>query len=395
MDGRRERKGERKLERAKNSIKEKGSPDFAMFLLVLILVTTGLIMVYSASAILAHDRYGSSYYFFARQLIWVLVGGGLMWVVSRMDLENLRALAIPGLILSLFLMVLVCVPGIGKTVGGAQRWFRLGPFSFQPSEVLKLAMVFYLADSLDRRRNALSQFSGIIPYLVLLGISMILLEKQHDFGTAVLLAAVTLLLLFLTGLRWAFFLIPLSILVPVFTFLVESADYRMKRITAFLNPWEDPQGSGFQLIQSLIAVGNGGPLGVGLSNSSQKLFYLPDPHTDFIFAIIAEELGFIGAGLLVLLFAALILRGFQLASLAGRREGGFFMALLAAGITGLVGIQALANLGVVTGLLPTKGITLPFISYGGSSMVFTLVSMGMLFNISREVRLPTSLDLKP
>lgn len=370
--------------------KTQSSPDFLLFLLTLILVTVGLIMIYSASAILAHDRYGSSYYFFGRQLIWLLVGSFGMWAASRVDLDSLRALAIPGLFFALLLMALVCVPGIGRTVGGAQRWFRLGPFSFQPSEILKIAMIFYLADSLERRRQALANFSGLFPYLVILGVCMLLLEKQHDFGTAVLLALVTILLLFLAGMQWAFFLIPLSILVPVFIFLVESASYRMKRIAAFLNPWDDPQGAGFQLIQSLIAVGNGGPLGVGLSNSSQKLFYLPAPHTDFIFAIIAEELGFAGAGTLVFLFAVFILRGFKVASAAGQREGGIFYGLLASGITGVIGFQALVNLGVVTGLLPTKGIPLPLISYGGSSMVFTLVSIGILLNISRDVKLSPS-----
>ena len=371
--------------------KTTSSPDFLLFLLTLILVTVGLIMIYSASAILAHDRYGNSYYFFMRQLLWVVVGSFGMWVASRVDLDSLRSLAIPALFMGLFLMLLVCVPGIGKTVGGAQRWFRLGPFSFQPSEVMKLVLVFYLADSLDRRKQALSNFSGIMPYLVLLGITMILLEKQHDFGTAVLLALVTILLLFLAGMQWTFFLIPLSVLVPVFIFLVESASYRMKRIAAFLNPWEDPQGAGFQLIQSLIAVGNGGPLGVGLSNSSQKLFYLPAPHTDFIFAIIAEELGLVGAGTLVFLFGVFILRGFKVASAVSQMEGGLFQGLLASGITGLIGFQALVNLGVVTGLLPTKGIPLPLISYGGSSMVFTLVSIGVLFNISRGTKLSSPL----
>jgi cell division protein FtsW len=370
---------------------EKQSPDFLMFLLTLILVTVGLIMIYSASAILAHDRYGSSYYFFGRQFLWALVGSAGMFMASRVNLESLRALAIPALFISILLMALVCIPGIGRTVGGAQRWFRLGPFSFQPSEVLKLALIFYLADSLDRRRQALSQIVGLVPYLVILGICMILLEKQHDFGTAVLLALVTMLLLLLAGVQWTYFMVPLSILIPVFIFLVESASYRMKRITAFLNPWDDPQGAGFQLIQSLIAVGNGGPLGVGLSNSTQKLFYLPAPHTDFIFAIIAEELGWVGAGTLVFLFAVFILRGFKVASSASARENGIFRALLASGITGLIGFQALLNLGVVTGLLPTKGIPLPLISYGGSSMVFTLTSIGILFNISRGMKLSSPL----
>jgi cell division protein FtsW len=280
---------------------------------------------------------------------------------------------------------------LGKTVGGAQRWFGIGPFSFQPSEVMKVALILYLADSLDRRRESLRQASGIFPYMVILGICVVLLERQHDFGTVALLGAATLLMLFLAGIRWAFILAPLALLIPVMVFLVESNSYRMKRISAFLNPWEDPQGAGFQLIQSLIAVGNGGLLGVGLSNSSQKLFYLPAPHTDFIFAIIAEELGLIGAVAVVFLFAALVLRGFKVASSVCAKEGGAFPGLLAAGLTGVLGAQALVNLGVVTGLLPTKGIPLPLVSYGGSSMVFTLVSLGLLLNVSRRTKLPSSL----
>ncbi|HET9868870.1 MAG TPA: putative lipid II flippase FtsW [bacterium] len=370
------------------------SPDFMLFLITLILTASGLIMVYSASAVLAHAQYGNSYYFIARQFLWVLVGTAAAWAVSRVDLQTLRGLAIPALLVGFLLMALVCVPGIGRTVGGAQRWFRLGPFSFQPSEVMKIIMVFYLADSLDRRRHLLVNFSGLLPYLVILGVTMVFLEKQHDFGTAVLLALVTILMLFLAGMPWGYIVIPLSILIPVFIFLVESASYRMRRITAFLNPWDDPQGSGFQLIQSLIAVGSGGPFGVGLSNSSQKLFYLPAPHTDFIFAIICEELGLVGGGALVAFFAFFILRGLKVAETAGARPGGFFLSLLASGITALIGFQALVNLGVVTGLLPTKGIPLPLISYGGSSMVFTLVSIGILFNISRGLKLPFPLGGK-
>jgi cell division protein FtsW len=312
-----------------------------------------------------------------------------------MDLENLRALAIPGLFLGVLLMALVCVPGIGRTVGGAQRWFRLGPFSFQPSEIMKLALVFYLADSLDRRRKLLTNLQALVPYGVITVVWALLLQKQHDLGTLVLLGSVTLLMLIVAGMPMTFGLIPLSVSIPVIIYLVESASYRMKRISAFLNPWDDPQGAGFQLIQSLIAVGNGGPLGVGLSNSTQKLFYLPAPHTDFIFAIIAEELGLVGAGTVVFLFGVFVLRGFKIASAASQKEGGTFQALLATGLTALIGFQALMNLGVVTGLLPTKGIPLPLISYGGSSMVFTLFSIGILFNISRGLDLSSSFGRSP
>lgn len=355
--------------------------------LTVVLMVTGLIMIYSASAILAHDRYGNSYYFFLRQLLWIAVGCGGMWVAYRVDLEALRALAIPGLFVGIFLMAAVCVPGIGRTVGGAQRWFRLGPLSFQPSEIMKIVLVFYLADSLDRRRKMLDNWQSLIPYGVITLVWAALLQKQHDLGTLVLLGLVTLLLLILAGMPYIFGLVPLAVSVPAMIFLVESASYRMKRISAFLNPWDDPQGAGFQLIQSLIAVGNGGITGVGLSNSTQKLFYLPAPHTDFIFAVISEELGLWGAGGLVFVFGVFVLRGFKVAAAVSQREGGTFQALLASGITALIGFQALMNLGVVTGLLPTKGIPLPLISYGGSSMVFTLFSIGLLFNISSGVKL--------
>jgi cell division protein FtsW len=241
----------------------------------------------------------------------------------------------------------------------------------------------------------LSNLQALVPYAVITVVWALLLQKQHDLGTLVLLGLVTVLLLLLAGMPLTFGLIPLSVSIPVMIYLVESASYRMKRISAFLNPWDDPQGAGFQLIQSLIAVGNGGPLGVGLSNSTQKLFYLPAPHTDFIFAIIAEEMGLAGAGALVFIFGVFVLRGFKIAGAVSQREGGTFQSLLASGITALIGFQALMNLGVVTGLLPTKGIPLPLISYGGSSMVFTLFSIGILFNISRGLHLSSSFGRAP
>ncbi len=373
-----------------NKIQKLESPDFLLFFLTVILVISGLIMIYSASAILAHDQYGNSYYFFLRQLLWVSVGCVGMWVAYKADLESLRALAVPGLFFGIFLMALVCVPGIGHAAKGAQRWFRLGPFSFQPSEIMKIVLVFYLADSLDRRKKLLTYWQTLIPYAVITIIWAALLQKQHDLGTLVLLGLVTLLMLIMAGMPFVFGLIPLSVSIPLIIYLIESASYRMKRISSFLNPWDDPQGTGFQLIQSLVAVGNGGPFGVGLSNSSQKLFYLPAPHTDFIFAIIAEELGLVGAGLLVFIFGVFVLRGFKVASAVSQKEGGTFQALLASGITALIGFQAVMNLGVVTGLLPTKGIPLPLVSYGGSSMVFTLISIGILFNISSDVKLSSA-----
>ncbi len=366
-------------------------PDFMLFLVTITLMTLGLIMVYSSSAIMANERYGNSYHFFFRQMIWLALGWCALLFTSRVDLARLRPYALVILACAFVLMILVMVPGLGRSVRGAQRWIRLGPLSFQPSEALKLALVFYMADSLARRKEQLRSLSAYAPYFIILAVCMILLEKQHDFGTIILLCVMSLTLLLLSGMKWKFFLVPLSILLPVFIYLVQSTSYRMKRITAFLNPWEDPLKSGFQLIQSLIAVGSGGPLGVGLSNSTQKLFYLPDPHTDFIFAIVGEELGLWGALTVVFLFVVFLLRGFAVAARVSEKPDGLFYGMLAAGVTGLVGFQAFVNLGVVTGLLPTKGIPLPLISYGGTSLLFTLAGVGVLLNISRQVKIPSPL----
>lgn len=371
------------------------SPDFTLFLVTLLLVLCGLIMVYSASAILAHERYDNSYHFILRQLMWISLGTVGAVVASRVDLARLRPYAFPILLVAVGLMLMVMVPGIGKAVRGAQRWIRLGPLSFQPSEFLKLALVFYLADSLARRRDLLTSLGAYRPYFIVLGVAAALLIKQHDFGTLVLTCSMALVMLFLSGMRWSYLAVPAAVLLPVLVYLVQSASYRMKRITAFLNPWEDPLGAGFQLIQSLIAIGSGGPLGVGLSNSTQKLFYLPDPHTDFIFAIVGEELGLGGTLAVVFLFTVFVLRGFTVAARVSERTEGTFQALLAAGVTGLVGFQAFLNLGVATGLLPTKGIPLPFVSYGGSSLLFTMIGVGLLLNVSRQVRIASPLGYAP
>jgi cell division protein FtsW len=367
------------------------SPDFTLFLATILLVLGGLVMVYSASAILANERYGNSHHFFLRQSMWIVLGALAGLWASRVDLARLRPFALPILLATLGLMVLVMVPGIGREVRGAQRWIRLGPLSFQPSEALKLALVLFLADSLARRREFLTSFGAYRAYFIVLFVSIALLMKQHDFGTLLLVCCAVFAMFFLSGMRRRYFLLPAAVLLPVLVYLVQSVGYRMKRITAFINPWEDARGAGFQLIQSLIAVGSGGPLGVGLSNSTQKLFYLPDPHTDFIFAIIGEELGVWGALTVVFLFTVLVLRGFTVAARVSERTDGLFCGLLAAGVTGLIGLQAFVNLGVATGLLPTKGFPLPFVSYGGSSLLFTLLGMGLLLNISRQVKIASPL----
>lgn len=365
-------------------------PDWFLFTVILALTMSGIVMVFSASSVLAADRFGSPYYYFLRQLLWVCAGFAACGILMVADLQRLRSFIFPLLFSSFLLMALVAVPGVGKSIGGARRWFDLGPFSFQPSELFKFLWVLYLSDSLNRRRDKLGTLSGYLPYFLLLGVALFLLEMQHDFGSAVLLVAMSLVLFFLSGMKIGHLAAPLIVLTPLFFFLIQSVGYRMRRVTAFLDPWQDPQGAGFQLVQSLIAVGSGGPFGVGLSNSTQKLFYLPAPHTDFIFAILAEETGFLGATLVLLLFVIFFLRGLRLASQLLAQSDRFFEALLAAGLTLLVAGQAFVNIAVVLGLLPTKGLPLPFLSYGGSSLFFTLSACGVLLNLSRLTLMPSA-----
>jgi len=302
-----------------------------------------------------------------------------MIIAKNMPARFYTRIVYPLLGVSLALLVLLLIPGFGVKVGGACRWLRVAGFSFQPSELAKLSLAFYIAFSLARGGSETgSFFKGLLPHLLVAGAFMALIVLQPDLGTTVILGCWLLLILFVGGVRLLHLFSLLLLSVPLLVYLIHKADYRLKRWWAFLKPWDDPQGLGFQIIHSFLAFGSGGLLGVGLGNSKQKLFYLPEPHTDFILSIVAEELGLAGFALVVILFGILILRGIKIALDAPD----LYSTYLAFSITMLMGLQVLVNMGVVLGLLPTKGLTLPFISYGGSSLVISLIGVGVLLNIS-------------
>ncbi|MFQ5896936.1 MAG: putative lipid II flippase FtsW [Candidatus Methylomirabilia bacterium] len=358
------------------------TPDLWLFGSVVALVSLGVVMVYSGSAIVAADRFGDPYFFLKKQLLWALVGFAGLWAALIVDYRRLEPAVVPLLVLSLALLIVVLIPLFGQEINGTRRWIRWGPVSFQPAELAKLAFVSFLAFSLSRRPVGLHSFwTGLLPPLAVTGAMAGLLLLQPDLGSSLTLLAVVLALLFLAGVRLSQMALLAVSALPLVVMAVASAPYRLKRVVSFLDPWADPLGSGFQIIQSYLALGSGGWFGHGLGASKQKLFYLPEPHTDFMFAIIGEELGFIGALAVVGLFMVLIWRGVRV----GLRAPDPFAAYLALGLTVFLACQTLINLGVVTGLLPTTGLPLPFVSFGGSALLTTMVAAGLLLNISQHV----------
>lgn len=358
-----------------------GPIDFWILLPAVLLLGMGIIMVFSASALTSSYNYGDAFYFLKRQLIWAGLGLSGLFFAMQFEYTHLRRLAAPILGLAIVLLVLVLI--IGVSVKGSSRWLGVGSLSFQPSETIKPAMVIFLAASLSQTRQRLhSLVQGIGPYLVLMAIVCLLILAQPDLGTAVAVAGTTYLMLTVAGADRRYLALLAVLGVAAVALAIIIAPYRMARFTAFLDPWADPRGYGYQTIQSLLAVGSGGLFGTGLGQGRQKLYYVPENHTDFIFAILSEELGFIGAALVVILFLVLLWRGFNTAFKAPDAFG----SLLAAGLTIMLALQALMNMGVVTGLLPVTGITLPLVSYGGSSLIFSLLAVGILLNISRYAR---------
>ncbi len=348
----------------------------------LILLAIGIVMIYSASAIYALDRMKDTAYFLKRHLAYLALGSILAVWASSVDFNGLRKHARSILIAAGVLLVAVLIPHVGHAAGGARRWFKIFGFSFQPSEFLKLAIIFYMADFLDRKKDSLTDLKHtVFPALFVLGLCTGLVLKQPDFGTAVTIAFVVFILFFAAGFRISYLLTALLVAAPVIVAAALAKPYRRKRFLAFFHPWEDPRGVGFQIIQSFLALGSGGIFGVGLGQSQQKLFYLPESHTDFIFSIIGEELGFIGASSVVILFAVFIFAGIVIAFRAKSR----FSQLLSLGLVSLIGLEAMINIGVSIGALPTKGLSLPFISYGGSALLANMTAVGLLINISKEL----------
>jgi len=342
-------------------------------------------MIYSSSSIYAMEQYKDSFFFLKRHLAFILVGALFAFLVMGMDYMKLRKIAKPFLFISIFLLLLVLVPGIGREVSGAQRWFRFKFISFQPSELASLAVIIYIADFICRKENCIRDFwKGFFPPMVVLGIVSILILMQPDLGTTVAICTVVCIMIFISGIRLSYLVSLFLLSLPALYLLVFRVPYRRMRILAFLNPWSDPKGSGFQIIQSQIALGSGGIFGVGLGHSKQKLFYLPAAHTDYIVSIIGEELGLLGTLGLIVLFLIFIRQGVRIIKNTSNKFG-YFLSL---GLVLKICFNVIVNIGVSCGILPTKGLPLPFISYGGSSLMFEMICVGLLLNISRTGEYP-------
>jgi cell division protein FtsW len=356
------------------------SVDGWLFTVTLLLIFIGLVMVFSASAVMAKERYGSGYFFLLRQLGWAAAGILAMVVAMKVDYRRYKHPAVVFSLLGFTTLMLIGVFFLDRA-HHTHRWIHWGPFSLQPSEMAKPALILFLAFFLESRTKSMKDWRNtVLPAAVPTLIFIALIVFQPDLGTAIACAAITGCVLFVAGLdlRYLGYAFAASLL-PLY-FLIFHVAYRRDRILAFLNPYSDPQGRGFHIIQSLIAVSTGGITGVGLMEGKQKLFYLPEPHTDFIFAVTAEELGLVGALVIVFLFAIFLWRGVRTAL----RTQDMFGRFLAVGITSMIVVQAFINISVVLGLMPTKGIPLPLVSYGGSSLLVTLACIGVLLNISKQ-----------
>jgi cell division protein FtsW len=353
-----------------------------LLIATLALVGVGIVMVYSTSAIMAGERFQDPYYFLKKQALFAGIGFILMIFTLFFRYTILKRLAYPILIVSVLLLVAVLIPGIGYRAGGAMRWLKIQSVSFQPSEFAKLGLVIFLAYFLTKKDERIRSFSfGFLPTVLLSGLVVVLVAKEPDLGAALFLSAMVFLLLFVSGARVIYMAGALLLTIPVVYYLLMNVGYRYKRLMSFIRPWDDPTGTSFQIIQSFLSFGSGGLFGLGLGEGRQKLFFLPAPHTDFIFSVIGEELGLVGAMVVVLLFFIFTVRGIQIGLSLDDRFGTY----LALGITLMISLQAVINMAVVLGLLPTKGLTLPFISYGGTSLITNLVGVGILLHLSTRV----------
>jgi cell division protein FtsW len=351
----------------------------ALFSTFVILICFGIVMIYSSSGMFALENTGNSMHFLIRHLFFLIVGSVLMFLCMLVDYRELQKWAKPIIVIAIVMLLLVLVPGIGKVSSGARRWFSLGIINFQPSEFAKIAMIVYLADFFTRKKGEVrSLVKGFLPTMFIMGLLCALIIKQPDLGNTVLVFGITLLMLFVAGGRVRHILSIFLSAIPVLVVLILAEPYRIRRIVAFLNPWEDPAGAGFQLSQSQIALGSGGFWGVGLGQSVQKLFYLPAAHTDFIFSIIGEELGFLGAVAVMILFGVFIWLGTRII----KQTTDAFGYYLCFGVLMMISIQAIVNFGVSMGALPTKGLPLPFISYGGSALIFNMAAVGLMLNVA-------------
>lgn len=356
-----------------------------IFFGVAFLIAIGLIMVASSSMEIAESRYGDPFFFLKKQVLLLIPGLFAAFLIYKIPLAIWQEFSGVLLGIGIFLLVFVLIPGIGREVNGSQRWISLGFATFQPSELCKIFAVLYMASYLVRRQQAVrNQWKGFLIPIAIMSLLVLLLLLEPDFGAVVVLMFSVMTMLFLAGVKLQQFLLMLTTCFIFAGIAASAATYRLKRLTAFTNPWADQFGSGYQLTQSLIAFGRGEWLGVGLGESIQKLFYLPEAHTDFLFSILAEELGLFGSLLVIAVFSLIVWSGMQIGKKAEQR-GKVFQAYVAYGLSILIGIQAFINMGVCSGLLPTKGLTLPFMSYGGTSLAISVAMIGFLLRVNFEV----------
>lgn len=352
-----------------------------LLLITFLLIGFGSLMIYSSTSVVTPSmdkKDVTQFFYFKKHLFTMLLGFGFMFAVYRLRPDTIKKIALPLIVFSFLLLILVFVPGVGVSAGGAKRWIRLWPSTFQPSELVKLSMVIFLAKYMSMPHYRTDSFVSFIKPIAVMAVFQIIFLKQPDFGATISLGILTLAMLFLSGTRLKYLLFLTVFAVPLIVKLIKEP-YRWKRVTSFLNPWDDPQGSGFQLVQSFIALGSGGLKGVGLGESKQKLFFLPETHTDFIFSLVGEEIGFIGATMVILLFLILFIKGISITNKAKDS----FVYYLSFGLSIMIALQALINFFVVTGMIPTKGLPLPFISYGGSSLLVNMAAVGILLNLSK------------
>jgi len=361
--------------------------DLPLLASAMALVSLGLTMVFISSTVMANSQYQDPYFFVKRQSVYALVGVGILVLGRSIDYHAYQRYVYWFLLIALIGLILVFVPGLGAKVRGAARWVRLGPLTLQPSEFAKLAVVIFLAYSLANKQEKMKYFAiGFLPHMLIAGVYILLIMKEPDFGTSLTLAGIVLIMLLVGGTRLTYILVSVGLAAPLLVFMVLKDPKKFSRILSFLDPWKYGQDVGYQLKQSLLAIGSGGLFGMGPGQSRAKLFYLPDAHTDFILSIFSEELGFVGIILVLTLFVLLVCRGL----LVALRAPDAFGSYLALGLTLVIGLPACINMGVVSGILPTKGLSLPFLSYGGSSLLVNLLAVGILLNISSQIKRPAA-----
>ena len=367
--------------KSKKKIKRRFTYDATLLFPVLFLVGFGIVMVYSASSALSLKVHGHGYYYLQRQAAFSLIGIIVMILCRHIPYRLFGYFVYPLLFSAIGLLILVLVPGFGVTAGGSTRWLGIAGLTFQPSELARLAIVMYLAYSLTKKQARLDVFSiGFVPHVIVLAVLAVLIGMEPDFGSVVILTILTWIMMFTAGVRMHHLLIPLPVILAALVYFLVSAPYRLARLVSFLNPWAYAADQGYQVVHSQMAFGTGGIVGTGLGHSYQKLFFLPEPHTDFIFSVIGEEVGLVGVTIIVMLYGVIVWRGIGIA----RHCPEPFGALAALGLTAAIALQICVNMGVTLGLLPPKGLPLPFLSYGGTSMVISMVSVGILMSIGGQ-----------